>query len=499
MKHRTLPTSNHRPDGRVWPGFSMSFALAVLLSGPAPRLAAQAAPPADTAAGNLATLQGYVIDSVHSAPLAKALVMVEGVSRRAMTDADGHFVIDSIPTGDHRIAVLSPLLDTLGLSMRTPPYKFVAGKPMEVDLSIPSAERLSTALCPAAQRMRGPAMMVGFVRDPDTKEPATGSKVQLVYYEADVIGRKQLRTREATVDSLGLYRICGLPGDMSGKVQVFHKGVSSGEVPAEVTNGFLALRAFSIAMGQQTVVEVKGDSGKVKRVARGTARVTGRVMDKKGQPLRDARVTLQGGGEVVLSKANGEFALDSLPSGTQALEVRKLGYSVTEVPVELSSSQTARTTVTMSDAVPLLATMRVEATRDKALSDVGYLQRKQTGMGYFMDGDAINHNAINFSDVMRTAPGLKVMPLGDGRTYVITDSRNTSGSGCVNFYVDNTPWTEITPGDIDTFVRPDELVAVEIYHGSETPPQYTKPGMSSCATVVAWTVARIHNQPSKKP
>jgi hypothetical protein len=323
--------------------------------------------------------------------------------------------------------------------------------------------------------------------------------VQLVYYTADLIGRKQLRTRESTVDSTGLYRICGLPGDMTGKVQVFRNGVSSGEVAAEVTNGFLALRGFSIVGQHQSMVAMKGDSGKTKMVARGSARVTGRVTDKKGTPLKDARVSLQGGGDVALTKTNGDFALDSLPSGTQALEVRKLGYSVTEVAVELSSTNAAVANVTMSDAIPLLATMRVEATKDKALSDVGYLQRKQGAMGYFMDGNAINKDAISFADVMRVAPGLKVVPLGDGRTYVITDSRNAGGNACVNFYVDGSPWTEVTPGDINTYVRPDELVAIEIYHGSETPPQYTKPGMSSCAAVVVWTIARIHNQPAKKP
>jgi hypothetical protein len=244
------------------------------------------------------------------------------------------------------------------------------------------------------------------------------------------------------------------------------------------------------------VVEVKNDSGKVKRIAKGSARVTGRVVDKKGQPLRDARVTLQGGGTTVLTKPNGEFALDSLPSGTQALEVRKLGYSVTEVPVELSSAATATTTVTMNDAVPLLATMRVEAARDKALSDVGYQQRKQMGMGYFLDGNMINRDALSFSDVMRVAPGLRITPTGDGRTYVIQDSRNATG-GCVNFYVDGTYWQQITPGDIDDFVRPSELVAIEVYHGSETPPQYSPPGQSGCATIVAWTVARIHDRNKK--
>jgi len=490
------PTMRQSDAPRSAFGALIAALLATTLAVPGALVAQGAQPPAS---GGFAKLQGFVIDSVHNGPLAKAVVLVEGASRQTMTDIDGRFIIDSIHAGQHRIMVLSPVLDTLGLSMRTPPYTFTADKTNELDLSIPSPERIATAICPSAQRMRGPAAMVGFVRDPDTKEPAIGSKVQLVYYEADLIGRKQMRQREATVDSSGLYKICGLPGDMNGKVQVFRNGVSSGEVPAEVSNGFLALRGFSIVGKHDAMVAMKGDSGKTKMVARGSARVTGRVMDKKGQPLKDARVMLQGGGEVAITKANGDFALDSLPSGTQALQVRKLGYTVTEVPVELSALEPATTTITMSDAVPLLATMRTEASKDKALSDVGYLGRKQTGMGYFMDGDMINKNAISFADVMRVAPGLKVMPLGDGRTYVITDSRNPAGNGCVNFYVDGTRWTEVTPGDVDTYVRPDELVAVEVYHGSETPPQYTTPGMSSCATIVAWTRARIHSQPNKKP
>jgi hypothetical protein len=95
---------------------------------------------------------------------------------------------------------------------------------------------------------------------------------------------------------------------------------------------------------------------------------------------------------------------------------------------------------------------------------------------------------------------LKVQPSGDGRTSVITDSRSAT-TGCVNFYVDGSPYQQMTPGDIDNYVQPSELVAIEVYHGNETPPQYTTPGMSSCATIVAWTVARVHTQTNrnKKP
>jgi hypothetical protein len=439
------------------------------------------------------------MDSVHNAPLANAVVLVEGASRSATTDVDGRYRVDSIPPGQHRIMVLHPLLDTLGIQMRTPAYPFVADKSHDLDLTIPGGERLAGALCNAVWRSRGPAVLVGFVRDPDTNGPAVGSKVSLVYNETDIIGRKKPILRESPVDSSGFYRICGLPGDMSGKVQVFRNGVSSGEVPAEVTNGFVALRAFSIVAQHQNVVEVKSDSGKLKRYATGSARVTGKVIDKRGQPLRDARVMLQGGGTVALTKPNGEFVLDSLPSGTQALTVRKLGFSASEVAVELSANTPAATTITLSDAVPLLETMRVEAAQDKALSDIGYLQRKQSGLGRFYDGKQINHQSMAFSDVMRMDPGLRIQPTGDGRTYVITDSRSAT-TGCVNFYVDGTLWQPMTPGDIDNYVQPSELVAIEVYHGTETPPQYSPPGQSSCATIVAWTVARVHTQTrSKKP
>src|SRR5262245_18426780 len=239
-------------------------------------LSAQNTPPAAATTG-VSVLQGFVMDSVHDAPLANAMITVEGTGRVGKTTDHGRFRIDSIPPGSHRVVVLHPLLDTLGLSMRTPAYQFVAGQQHQLDLAVPGGEHLASLLCTAAQRTRGPAIMLGFVRDPDTNGPATGSKVQLVYQNADILGRKSPVMRESPVDSTGLYKICGLPPDMSGKVQVFRNGVSSGEVPIDVANG-LALRAFSIVAKHEAVAEVKNDSGKVTRIVKGSARVTGKVM-----------------------------------------------------------------------------------------------------------------------------------------------------------------------------------------------------------------------------
>ena len=477
--------------------WAMAAAVACLASASAGDLRAQAVPAPKAPAG-YSTLQGFVMDSVHNSPLRDASVMIEGTSRSGVTDKDGHYRVDSIPLGKHRVVVLHALLDTIGLQMRTPEYPFGSGESHDLDLAIPGGERLSKALCNPIQLSRGPAVMLGFVKDPDTNGPAKGAKVSLVYYEADPIGRKQLRQREAVVDSTGLYRICGISGTMSGKVQVFRNNVSSGEVPVEVTDGFIALRSFSIVAQHQAIAEVTNDSGKVKRIAKGSARVTGTVVDKTGKPLVGARVMLQGVGTMAVTRSNGEFTLDSLPSGTQALEVRKLGYAAADVAVELSSIEPARTKITLGDFVPTLAAVRVEAAQDKALSDLGFLQRKQSGQGFYMDGAMINKQSTVFSDVMRTAPGLRISPAGDGRSYVITDARS-SGNGCVNYYVDGTPFQSLAAGDIDQYIRPDELVAIEVYHGSSTPPQFQSAGQTSCATIVVWTIAKVKPPKSGRP
>src|ERR1043165_5880046 len=87
----------------------------------------------------------------------------------------------------------------------------------------------------------------------------------------------------------------------------------------------LRLRSLSVA-ASHVVATIATDSGGTKRVYRGTSRLTGKIVNKQGQPLSGARVTVEGSGIVAISRANGEFSLDSLPAGTQSLDVRKLGY-----------------------------------------------------------------------------------------------------------------------------------------------------------------------------
>jgi hypothetical protein len=456
--------------------------------------AAQNPPATAPAAGGVSFLYGTVVDSLHGSMLSGALVRVDGVPREAITDNDGKYRIDSIPPGTHRLIVMHPVLDTIGISLVTPPLTFKAGEASQIDLAVPSSESLVQILCTAARRQMGPAALVGIVRDADTDAPAEGAKVSLLYYEADPLGlRKTPRVREAVIGKDGKYRICGLPANMSGKVQVFHAGISSGEVPVEIPDGLLALRSMSISTKVTVVANQPTDSGKrTTPIYRGSSRVTGKVVNKYGQPVSGARVGLQGTSAATLTKANGDFALDSLPAGTQTIEVRQLGFSPQEVAVELSS-QPQTVTVKMSDYVPVLQTMRVSAQREKGLQDVGFSDRKRTSSGHFIDGDEIEKRKTSqFSDLLRTAPGLKVVPGGNGQN-IIQSSRDAMG-GCVLFYVDGAPWQQQYPGDLDSFVRTDEVGGIEIYNPSTVPAQFQQGGQSSCVTVVIWTNFRLNRK-----
>jgi hypothetical protein len=185
--------------------------------------------------------------------------------------------------------------------------------------------------------------------------------------------------------------------------------------------------------------------------------------------------------------------MDSLPSGTQALEVKKLGYAATGRPVELSSRAPASADIIMD--VVELAPVQIVGAVQRAFDDNGYNERKRQGLGHFIDG-AEMEKSVRFSDALRMVPNLKVVPAGNNRS-VIRDAR-AGGNGCVNIYVDGVRWTEMDPGDLDDFVNPSEVRGVETYSANYTPARYVTPGASSCATVLVWTNRYIDRFIKKK-
>lgn len=454
--------------------------------------------PQPPAPATTAWLQGVAFDSLHREPLQGAIIQVEGSGRFAITDSLGRFLADSIKPGSYRLVVDHPMLDTLGIAVTTPPMTFVANEVTRTYVSIPAGEALVNMFCPAARRTLGPGALVGRVREPDSDQAAVGARVSFVWFDPDPPGlptalrptRKTPRVREATIGADGTYRLCGLPPTYEGKLQAQRKdGGETAEVVVTQDDGLLALRSVSVA---PLVLATKDSAGKPKLVAKGTARVTGRVVNRSGAPVVNARVGLMGASAATITRSNGEFTLDSLPAGTQALVVRQLGYRPTEVPVELSSRTPSRVTVRLGDFVPELSPVEVVSRRDEGLQKVGYLDRKRSAAGgYFLSPEQIEQRrAMQFTDLMRSIPGMQVTN-SNGDTMLMSTRSSASGSGgCVTVWVDGAQWQQLTPGDLDSFVKPDEVAAIEVYNGASIPAQFVTPGQS-CSAVVVWTKTRV--------
>jgi len=490
---------------------ALLFALPLAAQRPTPRIPVKVPPakPAPTPAPAPAVpttgyLQGTAVDSLHGEPLAGALLSVEGTSRMAITDSLGRFLIDSIKPGSYRVLVDHPILDTLGITLVTPPMAIGANELTRTIIPVPTGEFLVNLYCPAARRALGPGALVGRIREPDSDSAAVGARVSLVWYDPDPpglpanlrIAKKPPRVREATVGPDGTYRLCGLPERYEAKLQAQRKdGGATAEVPVIQDGGVLALRSMSVA-ALPALAAGADTAGAPIRQPKGTARVFGKVLNKNGAPVVGARVGLMGTSAAALTRSNGDFVLDSLPAGTQALVVRQIGYRPTEVPVDLSSRAPARVTVQLGVFVPELSPVEVVSRRDEGLQKVGFLDRKRNSAGgYFIGTDAIEkRNAMKFSDILRTTPGLRVQEQ-NGQAMVVS-TRSSQGNGCVMMYVDGAQWQQLDPGDLDSFVQPNEVAAIEVYTGTSAPPQFSSPGQN-CASVVVWTKTRVQRRGSR--
>ena len=445
-----------------------------------------------TAQTGRASISGIVVDSVRGGPLRDAVVRLEPSGRESFTNDSGTFAFQGVPPGQYRLRVMHFMLDTLGLAVETPSFS-IDSVPVSVPVAVPSPIRIITSLCPAGQLLRGPRAIFGLARDVDTDAPLTGARVTFVYTTNPLLDKVagsavDLSVREARPDSTGRFRICGVPAGARGRLQVERGGVTSGEV--EVSDeGVLVVAGLRVS-SVTAVRTATGPGGTATRVLVGNARLSGRIRDRDGSPAVGARVTVLGTNSVAVTGSRGEFTLDSLPGGTQTVEVRKLGLGAVHKTVELSSLATATIDVALTEAATLLAPITSVDRRELDLDRVGFTERQRMGAGYFYEGDRVRKTGLSFSETLGEVPSLRVVRIGDlNYRYVIRDRRDPQG--CVNFIVDGNRWLSTTEGDIDNFVTPKEVEALEVYGAATVPPEFASSTKGKCTTIVVWTSARV--------
>jgi hypothetical protein len=423
---------------------------------------------------------GVVIDSMNGGFLAGADIVVDRRKPALRTDSLGKFRIDSLGPGTYQVGVFHPRLDTLGITLVTQPLRVGPDSSSFVVLAVPSAATMIHRSCSIDSSAMGRSAVIGHVADAETLQPVRNVEVSIAWVDVDIARtsgiRRTTRLIRDTTDAAGAFQICGLPSSLKATLQARRGSVATAEIPVELGDKPVELVARTILLSPEDL-----------RRKRGTSAVTGVVTLVGSSSSAGTRVELAGSDIVAMTNAKGEFAMGNLPSGSGVLVARHLGFDAETIPVDLMSHEERRVEIKLHEFVPALEPIRVTGKRSDALERIGFTQRRKNGAGYFLGPETIeNLHPIFLTDVLKSVPGLY---LGRTTRGDVVISSHRPGSACIQYWLDETPYMEVTPGDIQKFVSGGEVVAVEVYE-DQTPAEFVRPG-NACVTIVVWTRFKV--------
>jgi hypothetical protein len=218
-----------------------------------------------------------------------------------------------------------------------------------------------------------------------------------------------------------------------------------------------------------------------------TLALTATVYDTlQDQPVAGAQVMVNDS-VVGETDTTGLYSATEIPIdwGINVVLVRRVGYSplFRTFWVGELNAQRSLTGVMQQQAVDLPAVI-VEA--DRIIYSYGrmreFWRRRERGVGrFFTRTDIERRNPIRVTDMLRTIAGISVYRVGP--TTQIRSSR--SGGRCgPSIWIDG---MQLSDSDLDLFVHPQDVEAIEVYRGFiETPPQFSG-GFNACGAIVIWT------------
>ena len=472
--------------------------LVVPLLGFVTPVAAAQTPAAAPAEG--ARVGGVVYDSIARMPLAGATVQLAsmddraGSIRSAIADPLGRFGWDSVPDGRYVLGFMHPMLDSLALQ---PPLRAVTvdgGRPVRVDLAIPSAGVLRTAICQSGSPDDSSAVIMGFVRDAE-RHPAAGVTVTAQWVELS-IGRGGIQSHvagvAATTAENGWFAMCGVPRGGAVGLMAARAADTTAQIEVAVPADGLLRQELYLGSAETVVldpVRVESNADTImlppRRMQRGTGRLSGTVVAAAGgRPLADAQVSLADGPQT-RSNERGEWTLTGAPTGTRILEVRAIGYYPEQRTVHVVGAA-APVHVALSTFKAVMDTVKVTATRLYDRDRSGFQQRRRTGAGRYVTAEDIaRRRPLYLSDLFRQTPSIRVSYAGgesDKRIFM----RGTFAGWCSpTVYVDGMRMHELTASDLDGWVKPADVAGIEIYSVASVPAQYQ--ALNGCGAVVIWT------------
>ncbi|MEO7713759.1 MAG: carboxypeptidase regulatory-like domain-containing protein [Gemmatimonadaceae bacterium] len=447
-----------------------------------------------------AVISGIVRDSIARGPLAGAMVQLVATDiqvrggRMAVADSLGRYALADVPNGRYTVGFFHPMLDSLGME---PPLREVFvdnGLPVRVDLAIPSPARLRDAICAARPTRLSGAVVIGVVRGAQDRAPVAGATVTGEWLELS-FRREGLARRiprlVVTTGQNGWFAICDVPSAGMIALRASRDADSTDLIEVQVpAHGLLRRELFLGYARRAPTVDTTRPAASIdppRRDARaGDVRLSGIVLTAEGgRPIVGAQVNMVSGSRARTNE-RGEFTLPDAPAGTRTLEVRALSFYPERRAVDvLSDGPPIR--VALSTLKAVLDTVKVTASRPVDRMRSGFLERRRSGVGRFLTKEDISlRHPIVTSDLFRTMSGIRVQYDGDRFDSRIL-MRGAIDEWCAPvIYIDGRQMNTLSADEIDTWMRPKDIVGIEVYAGAGMPAQFEQ-GMSACGSIVIWT------------
>jgi hypothetical protein len=441
-------------------------------------------------------IEGVVTDSLHSAPLAGALVLLARrtsdttISESRLTDPDGRFSFGGLPPGEYVVALESALLDSLELALPSQSVTVEPDDRKHLSLAIPSATTLRTLVCPGVILPAGTGALVGQLTDARTARPLGGAVLSVGWSETTV-DRATLRATntpegvDVKTDSLGRFRVCGVPTDtylsLRASLDAHRELLLQLVIPdsAGVVRQDIALSPDERSADRVAELDSVPPSA---RVSNAVADATlGGTVYGMNAPLARAQVQRLGDSAPVTTDSLGHYLFRAVPVGTQVLEVRRVGYLPQQLSVNVGPGRNTAPDLRLTP-IATLDSIRIVAQRSRYREFDS--RAKAASFGHFLRAEDIaRKHPLLTSDLVRQMPGfIVVRPSTSDLDVNVVSSRGETSLHPVpcdaNIIIDGVPHQKIN------WIDPGSIGAMEIYPGVKTGPvQYQSP----CGTILIWT------------
>ncbi|MEA2706577.1 MAG: hypothetical protein QOH22_1365 [Gemmatimonadaceae bacterium] len=209
--------------------------------------------------------------------------------------------------------------------------------------------------------------------------------------------------------------------------------------------------------------------------------VEGIVTDGEKAPIQDAQLSLRPLGQVARlarSGNDGRFSFDAVPVGAGSITVKRMGYRLRTLPIDITSSGSPSLELALEEIAADLDPVTVDASSGRMAEFTNH--RQNSSFGHFFDQRDIQKIAPRFtSELFRAIPGAALsVASGIGNRVLLRGCRPriwVNGVRTVN-------------AEVDDVASPSEIDGLEIYPSmAGTPAQYMDRENRACGTVVIWT------------